>query len=147
VSRGDGSGPEDTAGPLDRIAGDRLRVDADLSIQVTPAGRAADALASEAGESVEVWSDGSVVTVDAPSFAAARSLLSGLEALPVSPDRVGDELDAAGLTVRVRVRYATVATLGPDVRPRFRRLARLVGAPEAAVSPRGVLVGALRRLF
>lgn len=125
----------------------RLQVDADLSIRVSPGGRAADEIAADAPDTVDVWSDGGVVTVDAPSFRAARSLLSGLEVLPLSPARIDDELDAAGLTVRVRVRRATVVTLGPDVRPRFRRLSRLIGAPEAAVSPRGVLVGALRRLF
>ncbi|PSQ59864.1 hypothetical protein BRD18_02460 [Halobacteriales archaeon SW_7_71_33] len=60
-----------------------------------------------------------------------------------------DVLDAADLTVRVRVRRATVAALDLSVRPkrRYRRLARLVGAPEAVVNPRGALVAAVRRLF
>jgi hypothetical protein len=126
-----------------------LYVEADLSIQVTPAGRTVDALADDASGAVSVWGDGSTVTVDCPSFGAARSLLSGLDALPLGPDRVGDELDAMDLTVRVRVRQATVATLGPGVRPkrRSRLFARLAGAPAAAVSPRGVLVAAVRRLF
>ncbi len=126
---------------------DDLRVEADLTVQVDPAGEAADSIAADAGSVVDVWSDGPVVTVDAPSFRAARSLLSGLDALPVGPDRVGDELDAAGVTVRVRVRRATVATLGPDARPQFGRLARFVGVPGAAVELRGVAVAALRRLF
>ncbi len=123
-----------------------LRVDADLTVEVTPSGPL-DALAGETPDSVEVWSDDQTVTVDCPSFRAARSLLSGLDALPVAPDRIDDGLDAAGLGVRVRVRRATVATLGPGVTPRYRRLAGLVGAPEASVSLRGTLLGALRRLL
>ena len=125
---------------------DPLRVDADLTVEVTPSGPLG-AVAGEAPDSVAVWSDGQTVTVDCPTFRAARSLLSGVDALPVGPDRVDDELDAAGITVRVRVRRATVATLGPGVTPRYPRLAGLVGAPEASVSLRGALLGALRRLL
>ncbi len=125
---------------------DPLHVEADLTVEVRPSGPL-DALAGEAPDSVAVWSDGQTVTVDCPTFRAARSLLSGLEALPVGAGRVDDELDAAGITVRVRVRRATVAKLGPGVTPRYPRLAGLVGAGGASVSLRGTVLGALRRLF
>ena len=73
----------------------------------------------------------------------------GAEIEYASEDMEVDVLDAADLTARVRVRKATVAALDPGVRSkrRYRRLVRLVDAPEAAVSPRGVPVAAVRRLF
>jgi hypothetical protein len=123
------------AAPEDR----EVAVDADLSVTVDPGTPLERAAPAEA----RVWGDGSTLTVDVPSFAVARSLASGLRSLPGDPDRAGRLLDELGLTVRVRVRYATVATLGAGADPGA--LARLAGV-DARISPWGLAVAAVRTL-
>jgi hypothetical protein len=82
--------------------GEALSVDADLDLTVD-------------GAECRVWSERSRVVVEAPSLSAARSLLSGVDALPVDQSRVADELADTDLVVEVRVRRATVARLGAGV--------------------------------
>jgi hypothetical protein len=122
---------------MDRSDGDDVAVEADLSVTVEPAGWLRESAPGEA----RVWGDGATVTVETPSFGVARALFAGLEAAPVAPERAGTALSELGITVRVRVRYATVARLGRDADPG--PLERLVGL-DAEVSPSGVLAALVR---
>jgi len=107
-----------------------LSVEADLDVTVD-------------GHRCRVWTDDGTVVVNAPSLSAARDLLAGVEALPLDQSRLAGELADAALTVEVRVRHAPVARVGAGVEQS--PLAELAGY-EAALSPRGVLVAAWRRL-
>mgnify|MGYP000465865347 CR=1 FL=1 len=111
-------------------SGEALSVDADLDLAVD-------------GAECRVWSQDDRVLVEAPSLSAARSLLSGVDALPVDQRRIAGELTDAGLTVEVRVRRATVARLGTGVQPSF--VAERAGY-DADVSLWGVAVAAWRAL-
>lgn len=104
----------------------RLAVEADLDVTVE------DHLVRVAGY-------GDLLVVDAPSFAAARALRRGADALPFSPDRVAD----AGLPIDVRVRGVSVARIGPDVDPG--PIADLLGVAPARPSLGGVVRALLRR--
>lgn len=95
------------------------------------------------GRRCAVWTEDDLVVVNAPSLSTARDLLSGVEALPVSPARLTGELTDAAVTVEVRVRHAPVARLGSGVDPS--PLGELAGY-EADLSPRGVAVAAWRWL-
>jgi hypothetical protein len=95
------------------------------------------------GRRCSVWTEDSIVVVNAPSLSAARTLLAGVDALPVTQRRVAGELTDAAVTVEVRVRHAPIARLGSDVEPPS--LAQLAGY-EADLSPWGVLVAARRWL-
>jgi hypothetical protein len=110
--------------------GEALSVEADLDVTID-------------GEKCRVWSEGNRVVLDAPSLAAARTLLSGVEALPVGQARIARELTDADLAVDVRVRHATVARLGAGVEPSS--LAALAGF-DADVSLWGVAVACWRAL-
>jgi len=112
-------------------AGANLAVDVDLDVTID-------------GERCAVWSEGDRIVVDAPSLAVARSLLAGVDALPVPQQLLVDELGAASLTVEVRVRHAPVASVGADVDPS--PLAELAGY-DADVSLRGVAIAAWRGLL
>ncbi len=93
------------------------------------------------GRQCAVWTEDELVVVNAPSLSAARDLLAGVDALPVSQRQVAGELTDAALTVEIRVRHAPVARLGSGVDPS--PLAELADS-EAALSPRGILVAAWR---
>lgn len=73
---------------------------------------------------------GDLVVVDVPSLSAARSLAR--TAAPMA-DPVAD----AGVTVDLRVRGVSVATVGPDVDPGL--LSRVLGLAPARVRPGGLL--------
>jgi hypothetical protein len=122
---------------MDRTDGDDVEVEADLSVSVEPTGWLRGSAPGEA----RVWSDGATVTVETPSFGVARALFAGLEATPLAPDRAGEALADLGITVRVRVRYATVARLGRGANPG--PLERRAGL-NAEVSPVGVLTALFR---
>jgi hypothetical protein len=111
-------------------SGKALSVDADLDLAVD-------------GAECRVWSEDDRVFVEAPSLSAARSLLSGVDVLPVDQGRVAGELAEAGLTVEVRVRRSPVARLGAGVQPSF--VAERAGY-DADVSLWGVVVAAWRAL-
>jgi hypothetical protein len=96
----------------------------------------ADLTATVDGQEVSVDGYGDRVVVSFPTFRAARRALDGVEALPVPFDSLDAAADA-GVDVDVRVRGASVARLGPGVRPG--PLSRLVGAAPARVSVVGVL--------
>jgi hypothetical protein len=67
------------------------------------------------GQSVQVVGYGDLVVVEAPTLGAALSLLRGTATLPTA--EVGAGLRDADVTVDVRVRGVSVATLGPDADP------------------------------
>lgn len=113
--------------------------------------RAVDPLAVDANLDVTigedrcaVWDEDGRLVVNAPTFAAARSLLDGVDAIPGGQQRLTEELSRAALTVEVRVRHAPVARIGPDVRPSS--LADVLGY-DAEFSPRGVATAAWRALL
>lgn len=113
--------------------------------------RAVDPLAVDASLDITiddsqcaVWNEDDRVVVNAPTFAAARSLLAGVDTLPGGQDRLIQELTKAALTVEIRVRHVPIARVGPDVPTS--RLADLAGY-DADVSPRGVAVAAWRALL
>jgi len=108
-----------------------LSVDADLDVTVD-------------GNRCRVWSEADCLVVNAPSLSAARSLLGGLDALPVPRQLLVGELGRVDLTVEIRVRHAPVARVGSDVTPS--RVAELAGY-DAEVSTRGVAVAAYRALL
>lgn len=110
--------------------GEALSVDVDLDLTVEDS-------------ECRVWSEDDSVVVAAPSLSAARSLLSGVDALPLDQRRLAAEVADAGLAVEVRVRHATVAHFGAGARPSA--LAALAGY-EADVSAWGVAVAAWRAL-
>jgi hypothetical protein len=114
-----------------------VEVDADLSVSVPPAGLVGRSTHREA----RVWSDGSKVTVETPSFAVARELFSGVTATPFGPDRVGEAISDLGVTVRIRVRHATVATVGREANPG--PIGRRVGF-GAELDPKGALAALAR---
>mgnify|MGYP000680410869 CR=1 FL=1 len=99
----------------------------------------ADLTATVDGQEVRVDGYGDRVVLSFPTFAAARRAREALATLPV-PFESLDAAAAAGVDVDVRVRGASVARLGPDVRAGL--LSKLVGAAPARVS----LVGLLRAL-
>jgi hypothetical protein len=107
-----------------------LAVEADLDVTVD-------------GHACTVWTEDGTVVVEAPSLTAAWSLLSGVDALPVDPNRLAGGLASVSLAVRVQVRRATVARLGSGAEPS--ELARELGY-DADISPRGVAVAAWRAL-
>lgn len=113
-----------------------LRVDADLVL-------------AHDGDRVDVWtedgSDGSLVVVNAPSFAAVRALRRTLATLPATPGTVGERLADVDLTVEVRVRHARVARVGAGVSggPVATRLA----GGAAAVDWSGVAAAVVRRFL
>lgn len=107
-----------------------LSVEADLDLTV-------------GGHRCAVWTADDLVVVNAPSLAAARELLAGVDALPIPQARIAGELTDVAVAVEVRVRHAPVARLGSGVDPS--PLAERAGY-DAAVSPRGVLVAAWRWL-
>jgi hypothetical protein len=94
------------------------------------------------GRECAVWTEGDVVVVNAPSLAAAQSLLRSVDALPV-PIPI-DDLAAASLTVEVRVRHAPVARVGAGADPDW--LTTLAGY-EADVSVRGLAEAVWRALL
>ncbi len=112
-------------------AGPSLSVEVDLDVQLD-------------GKRCAVWSEGDKVVINAPSLGVARSLLSGVETLPVPRELLVDGLGTASLTVELRVRHAPVASLGAAVEPS--RLAALAGY-SADVSLRGLAVTGWRRLL
>jgi hypothetical protein len=110
-------------------AAERLSVDVDLDVTIE-------------GRECAVWTEGDVVVINAPSLAAAQSLLRGVDTLPVPVPT--DELTAASLTVEVRVRHAPVARVGAGADPDW--LGTLAGY-EADVSLRGLAVAGWRVLL
>jgi hypothetical protein len=110
---------------------DPLSVDVDLDLTVD-------------GQRCRVWNEDDRVVVNTPTLAAARSLLNGVDALPLGPDRIDSELTRADLAVEVRVRHAPVARFGAGVEAS--RLAALAGY-DAAVSLRGLVAAAWRGLL
>lgn len=110
---------------------DPLSVDVDVALTID-------------GRECAVWNEGDRVVVNVPTLSTARSVLSGVETLPLAAHRLVAELDRAGLVVELRVRHATVARLGADVTPS--RLATLAGY-DAAISPRGLAVAVWRGLL
>jgi len=112
-------------------AGPSLSVEVDLDVHVE-------------GKRCAVWDEGDKVVINAPSLGVARSLLSGVETLPVPRQLLVDGLGATSLAVELRVRHAPVASLGVDVEPS--RLAALAGY-DADVSLRGLAVAGWRRLL
>jgi hypothetical protein len=115
-----------------------ISVDTDLELSVE-----ADLDLTVDGHDCSVWTEDGTVVVEAPSLTAARSLLSGVDALPVDPNRLAAGLAGGSITVRVQVRRATVARVGAGVDPS--PLADSLGY-EADVSPRGIAVAAWRWL-
>jgi hypothetical protein len=114
-----------------QAAVESLSVDVDLDVTVD-------------GAECTVWSEGDLVIVNAPTLSAARSLLSGVEALPVAQSRLTEQLSETDLTIEIRVRYAPVARVGSGVVPS--RIAAAAGY-EAALSLGGVGVAAWRWLL
>lgn len=112
-------------------AAEPLAVDIDLEVSVE-------------GTQCAVWTEDSRIVVNAPSLAAARSLLAGIETLPVSPDTLTGPLSETDLTLEVQVRYAPVARVGAGVVPS--RGAEAMGY-DADVSLYGLAVAAWRRLL
>ncbi len=110
-----------------------VTVDVDVALDVTVE-----------GQTCAVWDEGETVVVNAPTFSAARALLSGAEMLPVEQSRLGTDLGRADLTVEVRIRHAPVARIGADVTPSS--LASAAGF-EGSLSVRGLAVAAWRRLL
>lgn len=117
------------------MAGGRpLSIDADLDVTI-------------AGRECRVWTEGDTLVVNAPSFAVARRLADGLDAvesIPGAEGRLLAELVKADLLVELRVRRATVARLGAGVTPG--PLAGLVGV-DGRVDLGGVAAAAWRRLL
>ena len=106
----------------------QLHVDADLRLQ-----RGDDAF--------DVWSEGSLVVVNAPSLAAlvrARSLTAAVDRLPVGTQSLPDDPPS----VELRVRHAPVARFDPD-QPGTPGIDALVGV-DARVAPKGLLTAAIR---
>ncbi|MFB6080129.1 MAG: hypothetical protein ABEJ81_03930 [Haloferacaceae archaeon] len=110
---------------MDGDDGRRLAVEADLDVAVD-------------GDRVRVEGDGDLLVIDAPSFAAARALHRGVEALPAP---LSAPLLGGGPALDVRVRGTSVARVGPDVDPG--PVAALFGTAPARPS----LVGVLRALL
>jgi hypothetical protein len=110
---------------------DPLSVDVDLAVTVE-------------GRECAVWNEDDLIVVNAPSLWTARSLLGGVDALPLDGHRLVAELVRADLVVEIRVRHAPVARLGADVTPS--PFAERFGY-DAAVSPRGLGVAAWRALL
>jgi hypothetical protein len=110
---------------------DPLSVDVDLAVTID-------------GRECMVWNEGDRLVLNAPSLATARSLLTGVEALPVEQRRLVAELVRADLVAEIRVRHATVARLGADHSPSW--LAALAGT-DAAISPGGLAVAIWRWLL
>ncbi len=112
----------------------RLDVDAELVVE-------------RDGDRFRLWSedDGGRLVLDAPSLAALRGLDDLESALPSAVTAsIPGELSAAGLTVEIQVRRATVARTGAGVTggPLGRRLTGL----DVALVPAGVLTAAVRAL-
>ncbi|MFC4408382.1 hypothetical protein [Haloarchaeobius iranensis] len=108
-----------------------LSVDASLDVTVD-------------GSRCAVWNESDLLVVNAPTLSAARSLVSGVDALPLPRRRLTGALSATDLTVEVRVRHTPVARAGAGVTPS--RLAAAAGY-EADVSLRGLAVAAWRGLL
>lgn len=111
-----------------------LSIDADLDLTID-------------GRECRVWTEGDTLVVNAPSLLVARKLADGLEALERPPGAEGQlvaELIAAGVTVELRVRRASVARLGSGVTPN--RLAEL-GGVNGRASLKGVAVAAWRAIL
>ncbi len=99
----------------------------------------ADLTATVDGQEIQIDGYGDRVVLSFPTLAAARRAFESVDALPVPFDSL-DAAAEAGVDVDVRVRDASVARLGPEVRAG--PLSQLVGAAPARVS----LVGLLRAL-
>lgn len=110
---------------------DPLSVDVDLDVTVD-------------GTRCAVWNEDDRVVLNAPTLSTARSLLTGLDALPVGHGRLVRRVAESGLVVEVRVRHAPIARIGSGVVPS--RLAELAGY-DADISPRGLAVAAWRALL
>lgn len=110
---------------------DPLSVDVDLRVTID-------------GRDCDVWDEGDVVVVNAPTLRTARALLDGADALPLPVERLAGELARADLVVEVQVRRSPVARVGAGVTPS--RLAARLGY-DAHVSARGVAVAAWRALM
>jgi hypothetical protein len=96
------------------------------------------------GSRCAVWNETDLIVVNAPTLSAARSLVAGVEAVPVPRSRLTGPLSAADLTVEVRVRHTPIARVGAGVTPS--RLAAAAGY-DADVSLRGLAVAAWRGLL
>lgn len=99
----------------------------------------ADLTATVDGQAVEIDGYGDRVVLSFPTVAAARRARESIDALPVPFDSLAAAAEV-GVDVDIRIRGASVARLGPDVRAG--PLSKLVGAAPARVS----LVGLLRAL-
>lgn len=87
-----------------QTAVESLSVDVDLEVTVD-------------GAECTVWNEADLIVINAPTLSAARSLLSGVEALPLAQSRLTESLSETDLTVEIRVRYAPVARVGAGVVP------------------------------
>lgn len=112
-------------------SGPAVTVDANLSLTVD-------------GEECTVWSESDLLVVNVPTVTAARSLLSGVETLPVPLRELLSRLEATATTVEIRLQHAPVARFGADVAPS--RVAAVAGY-DGTVSLRGLAVGVYRRLL
>lgn len=103
----------------------------------------AELVVERGGRTFRVWSEDDRLVVNAPSLTALDALEDLRSALPagLAP---GESLAAAGVTVDVRVRRATVATVGAGVEGG--RLGRRLTGFDAAIDPRGVAAAAVRAL-
>ncbi|MFC4356405.1 peptide ABC transporter ATP-binding protein [Halobium salinum] len=103
----------------------------------------ADLDVTVAGADLRVRADGDLVVVTAPSVRAAFALLRAGRALPLAFESVAGGLDAADVTVLVRARGRTLATLGVGATPGV--LSRALGVAPAELDPVAVLSALLLR--
>lgn len=107
---------------------DPLSVDVDLEVTVD-------------GSRCSVWNENELIVVNAPTLAAARALLSGVETLPLAQRRLVGRLSKADLTIEIRVRHVPIARVGAGVEPS--RLAATAGY-DADLSLGAIAVAAWR---